>query len=65
MEPAHADQIALQFPEAQATSKIICLSIPDIYVPMEPALIAELHRKLEPHLGVHEQQVPPASPPDS
>lgn len=50
MEKNHKNRITKQFREEIGSKRIVCLFIEDIYEPMEEALIAELRRKLAPHL---------------
>ena len=50
MEKNHKNRIMKSFREEAAGKRIICLFIEDIYDPMEESLIAELRRKLAPHL---------------
>jgi predicted protein tyrosine phosphatase len=50
MEKNHKNRLAKKFQEAIVGKKIVCLFIEDIYEPMEEDLIAELRRKLGPHL---------------
>jgi predicted protein tyrosine phosphatase len=50
MEKNHKNRIMKSFREDAVGKKIICLFIEDIYEPMEDSLIAELRRKLAPHL---------------
>ncbi len=50
MEKNHKNRIAKEFRDAIAGKRIVCLFIEDIYDPMEESLVAELRRKLAPHL---------------
>lgn len=50
MEKNHKNRIAEKFREKIVGKSIVCLFIEDIYEPMEEDLIAELRRKLGPHL---------------
>lgn len=58
MEKNHKNRIAKKFPEEAAGKKIVCLFIEDIYEPHESALIAELRRKLAPHLLLPDLEEP-------
>jgi predicted protein tyrosine phosphatase len=50
MEKNHKTRLTEKFREAMVGKSVICLFIEDIYKPMEEDLIAELYRKLSPHL---------------
>lgn len=50
MEKEHKNRITGDFGAAAAGKEIVCLFIKDEFAPMEEALIAELRRKLAPHL---------------
>jgi len=50
MEKNHKTRLAKKFRETMVGKRVVCLFIKDIYDPMEEALIAELRRKLSPHL---------------
>lgn len=54
MEKNHKERIARKFSAAVTGKRIICLFIEDIYQPMEASLLAELRRKLAPHLDLPE-----------
>lgn len=40
-----------RFPNRVAATPLVCLDVPDDYQLMQPELITELRRRLEPHLG--------------
>jgi len=56
MEKNHKNRMAKRFREKIGSKRIVCLFIEDIYEPMEDALIAELRRKLSPHLILPEEK---------
>lgn len=50
MEKAHRAILNRRFRSATRHGRVICLDIPDRYAFMDPALVAILERKVEPHL---------------
>jgi protein-tyrosine phosphatase len=52
MEKNHKNRITARFRKELADKEIVCLFIKDIYEPTEDSLVAELHHKLAPHLGL-------------
>ncbi|HUL69927.1 MAG TPA: hypothetical protein VLT17_06850 [Gemmatimonadales bacterium] len=58
MEQDHADALWERFGELLIEKKIVCLEIPDIYDPLEPALIMVLEERLAPYLTIPPKQDP-------
>jgi len=58
MEQDHADALWERFGELLTEKKIVCLEIPDIYDPLEPALILVLEERLAPYLTLPPKQEP-------
>jgi predicted protein tyrosine phosphatase len=51
MEEDHLMFLRERFGEALLEKEVVCLEIPDIYAPLEPALVAILREKLAGYLG--------------
>jgi predicted protein tyrosine phosphatase len=51
MEEDHLSFLRERFAEALVEKEVVCLDIPDIYLPLEPELIAALREKLAGYLG--------------
>lgn len=51
MEEEHVTFLRERFPNHLTGKEIVCLEIPDIYMPMDTVLIAILCDKLAPYLG--------------
>jgi len=54
MEQDHVNFLRERFTEALVQKEVVCLDIPDIYLPLEPELIAVLRKKLAGYLGDQE-----------
>lgn len=50
METAHVESLRERFGDLMEAREIICLDIPDIYLPLEPELIMLLRQKLAPYM---------------
>ncbi len=50
MEPVHKAKLAARFRDYLASTRVVCLSIPDRYREMDPELIGLLERRVPPHL---------------
>jgi predicted protein tyrosine phosphatase len=50
MEPRHLQKLKRDFKSLLKHPKIICLNIPDDFAFMDPALIAQLRKKVTPYL---------------
>jgi predicted protein tyrosine phosphatase len=50
MEPVHKTRLAARFGEHLASTRVVCLDIPDRFREMDPALIELLERRVPPHL---------------
>ena len=50
MEPVHKTTLSARFRDHLASTRVVCLNIPDTYREMDPALIALLERRVPPHL---------------
>lgn len=51
MEEDHVSFLRERFADALVEKEVVCLDIPDIYLPLEPELIAVLREKLAGYLG--------------
>lgn len=51
MEKVHLKRLRNNYGRYLKDQKVICLSIPDLYSFMEPALVTELTTKLQPYIG--------------
>jgi predicted protein tyrosine phosphatase len=58
MEKTHRAKLSTKFRAHLGGKRVICLDIPDDYAYMDPALVALLHRKVEPFLP--RRGLPPA-----
>jgi predicted protein tyrosine phosphatase len=58
MEKHHSDALFERFGELLIEKKIVCLEIPDVYDPLEPALIMVLEERLTPYLIIPSKQGP-------
>lgn len=50
MEKAHKAKLAAKYRAQLAGKRVVCLSIPDNYRYMDPALVELLHARVAPHL---------------
>ncbi|WP_333457290.1 methyltransferase domain-containing protein [Microcoleus sp. Pol10D4] len=57
MEKRHGDRLRSKFPESLEGKKVICLQIPDNYEYMEPELVELLQAKLNPYMGIPENEI--------
>lgn len=58
MEQRHVEFLSERFGTHLSGKEIICLEIPDIYIPFEPELITLIEERLAPHLSGPERAGP-------